>query len=59
MFASYSKQLRAAIYARVSTEHQDDRIQVAELEDYCARWRWTPQFMPTSSRARRAWRGPA
>jgi DNA invertase Pin-like site-specific DNA recombinase len=32
--------MQPAIYARVSTEHQDDMLQLAELEQYCERSKW-------------------
>jgi DNA invertase Pin-like site-specific DNA recombinase len=35
----------AAIYARVSTEQQDDAIPVAELEDFCRRWGWESRIV--------------
>jgi DNA invertase Pin-like site-specific DNA recombinase len=37
---SQGKAMRAAIYARVSTEQQDDAIQLADLRGFVQRWGW-------------------
>jgi len=36
--------MRAAIYARVSSKEQDDAIQLAEIEEYVKRWKWQPSI---------------
>ena len=33
--------MRAAIYARVTTEDQDCEIQLTNLRAFCRRWEWT------------------
>ena len=53
---SSPSQLRAAIYARVSTNNgQDPTVQTRELEEYCQRrgWKVAGQYVDTGSQGPR------